>query len=288
MKPHFSQIDLHTHSSASDGSLSPRELVRCAAVEGVTTLAVCDHNTVLGVAEAKDEGVKLNVEVVAGVELSMGERAEWHLLGLFVDAAAPSLKAAEEKLCAARRERHAGILDRLSALNITLSADDILMGNIPSRVHIARALVKAGVVKSVDLAFSKLLTPGRPAFVELKRISAREAVDAVLGAGGVAAIAHPLRHARLDGRMLDHLTLLREMGMRAVECHHPAHTPADALALERFCEREGLLVTGGSDFHGDLGATPGDTGSRWPLAAAHLSALRQEAFAQHHTMEESS
>ena len=255
-------IDLHTHTTASDGRLTPDELVARAAAVGVDVLSVTDHDTVAACGVAATRCAAAGIEFVAGIEITaIRDAIDVHTLGYFVDVDSPLLGAF---LTGQRRQRVARVrdmIDRLGELGIVLDADRILQPALddPSksagRPWIARALVEAGYVSTISEAFDRWLSPGRPAFMERAAASPEDVIARIHQAGGVASIAHPV----LVGRD-EWLPQFAEAGLDAIEAYHSKHdaeTTAHYLALAR---RLGLAVSGGSDFHADQthgGATLG-------------------------------
>ena len=244
-------IDLHAHTSASDGGDDPRALVEAAAAAGVEVLAVTDHDTVAAVAEARAAGLRLGVEVLAGCELTalVGDRVV-HVLLYGEGLLAPDLGEAVE---AARRGRHARNLavgERLRELTGVgyEEAAAIAGGSALSRAHFARALVARRVVADVAEAFDRYLSSGRPAYVPAPSVSVTDAVALAGKAGGVAVLAHPGRLG--DDERARVLAEALEAGVDGVEVWHPQHDAELRRSLAGLVERRGLLATGGSDYHG--------------------------------------
>ena len=193
-KDDMDRIDLHTHSNCSDGSLSPRELVQLAKKRDLRAIALTDHDTVAGVAEAVAAGKELGVEVVPGVEISAQyPPGTMHILGYCFTPSQPEFLKALKKLQEVRAARNPKIIERLQALGLEITTDEVL--NLSSgqvgRPHIAKALVNRGYVSSIDEAFSRYLQKGAVAYVEKFRFSPREAIALIRGAGGLAVLAHP-------------------------------------------------------------------------------------------------
>jgi len=243
------RIDLHTHTDASDGQLTPEGVIRAARDADVQVVGVTDHDTVDGLPEAAAHARALGVRLVPGIELSSDWRGtELHILGYFVEARDPALLAF---LAGARRARLArlhGMLTRLFRLGLAVSAEEVLAeardGNV-GRPHLARVLVRRGYVASSDEAFDRYLATDRPAYVPRPDVSAADAIQAIHAAGGLASWAHPGLHDR-DGALPE----LVAAGLDALEVYHPNHLPARAARYRRMAAARGLLVTGGSDFHG--------------------------------------
>jgi len=244
-------IDLHAHTSASDGGDDPRELVEAAAAAGVEVLAVTDHDTVAAVAEARVAGRRLGVEVLAGCELTalVGGRVV-HVLLYGDGLLAPDLGEAVEVARRGRHQRNLAIGARLLELTGVgyEEAAAIAGGSALSRAHFARALVARRVVVDVAQAFDRYLSSGRPAYVPAPNVPMTDAVALAGKAGGVAVLAHPGRLG--DGERDRVLAEAVEAGIDGIEVWHPQHDAELRRRLEGFVGRHGLLATGGSDYHG--------------------------------------
>ncbi len=265
-------IDLHAHTTASDGALSPTALVELARREGIGVLGVTDHDTVAGLDEALEAGARLGVEVIPGMEISCYyHRQEVHLLGYFVDHRRPALL---EQLSAWREERLGRMrqmVERLRRYGIHLDADQIGArgaGGSVGRPHVAKALVEGGHVATVEEAFDRFLAEGKPAYVPRQRVAVAQAIALVRGAGGLPVLAHPGIYHN-DGMMAD---LVRD-GLAGIEVVHRDHNDAATTRYRRLAARYDLVCTGGSDFHGLAGATPQRLGQP-SLPQADLDALR--------------
>jgi predicted metal-dependent phosphoesterase TrpH len=244
-------IDLHSHTTASDGEHPATELVRRAHAAGVTTLAVTDHDTVAGLSEAEVAAKRLGMRLVPGIELTafLGEN-EIHLLGHFIDASDANLATVGERLRKGRRTRMEKMLERLRAAGIAIEMSDVqaVAGSENlRRPHLARVLVNRGAAADISDAFAKYLGRGQVGFVEHPMLGVDEAIALVRGAHGVATVAHP-GVSRLDR------SLVREMkanGLGGLEVFHSDHgSPARELWLDVARELD-LVATAGSDFHGE-------------------------------------
>lgn len=260
-EPRF--VDLHTHSTASDGARAPRDVVRAASALGLSAIALTDHDTVDGLADAADEGRSSGVRVVPGVELSAVEAdAETHLLGLHLEDVG-RLEARLRDLKTMRLTRAQRIVSRLNELGVKVTIDDVLTqsgGGAVGRPHIARALVNDGWATDIRDAFDRYLGNGRAAFVPKDRLSMADAITMIHDAGGLAVLAHPGTsgtRARIES--------LASAGLDGVEVRHPSHTTEDATRLLSLVEHFHLVPSGGSDWHGlsEGGRTLG--GMRVPL-----------------------
>jgi predicted metal-dependent phosphoesterase TrpH len=240
--------DLHLHTTASDGKLSPRELVRAAKASGLRAFAVTDHDTVAGIPEAMEEARSLGIDVIPGVEVSANfGAASIHVLGLFIDPRDASLLKFFAEAGERRIERIHEMVRKLGRLGIRIDARAVFLRSTHGTVgrpHVAEELVEQGVVKTLKEAFEKFLAQGRPAYVGYEKVTLRDAVDLIRGAGGVASLAHPV--------CLDDDSLIPGMvgdRLQALEVFHRDHTPEKAAEYVRLAESLGLLQSGGSDFH---------------------------------------
>ena len=250
-------IDLHTHSDASDGTDTPSELVAKAAAAGLDVLAITDHDTTGGWAEAAAarpatlgliRGSEFSTQVRAG-----GYAASIHLLGYLFDPNDPVVVDEQARLKAERRRRGLAIVERMVAGGLPISAEQVLRiaGNAPvGRPHIGRALVESGVVDSVDQAFASHLSGRGPYYVQKIDTDLLSAVRMIRSAGGASVIAHP--RGRGEGRVLsaELIGTLAEAGLTGLEVDHPDHNAAERAELRDIAARFGLLTTGSSDYHG--------------------------------------
>lgn len=245
-------IDLHAHTNFSDGALPPKALVRLARDRGVSVLAVTDHDTLAGIPEALAKGTLAGLQIVPGVEVTAHvDDLEVHILGHFVDPDDARLGRFLASSRVDRIERIRHMLDKLWSLGLPLDAQEILdhaSDSSVGRPRLAQAMVERGYVATVQEAFDRYLTPGRPAHVERAMIPAAEVIAAIKQAGGVPSLAHPGVHGRDDV-----IPRLREQGLMGLEVHHPDHDTDAVFHYERMRLRYGMLAVGGSDFHG----TPG-------------------------------
>ena len=241
--------DLHSHTTASDGALSPRELVRLAARQGVRVLAVTDHDSVSGLPEAIDEAARHGIEIVPGLEINCDvEGAEVHILGYCVDWQAQWFETFLAEQRAERTARVHRIVERLGELGVSLTAGEVFAickEGSPGRPHVAQAMVKRGYVKSVREAFDRYLRSGGPASVPRRRLTPVEAVQVIRRAHGVPVMAHPGLANRDE--MIPELV---EAGLGGIETFYPEHSAGQIEAYRTICRERGLIPTGGSDYHG--------------------------------------
>lgn len=280
--------DLHTHTTASDGLLPPAELVRQAKRAGLAAVAITDHDTVAGIAEALDEGERLGIMVVPGVEVStVAAGTDIHILGYYTKADDPEWLQRLESLRRLRERRNQLIVDKLAALGIPISMEDVLAaarsGNehgssdaeddsSVGRPHIAKALIQKGIVATMKEAFDRYLAAGAAAYASVPRLHPFEAIEWIQAAGGTAVIAHPGLYGndRLVEEIIRH-------GAQGIEVYHSDHSEEDERRYARLADMYGLIVTGGSDFHGDRNGESyhGAVGSR-RVPAGVLDRLRRE------------
>jgi predicted metal-dependent phosphoesterase TrpH len=250
----MSRIDLHLHTTHSDGSLPPAAVLALAHKAGVTALAITDHDITTGIPEALQAGASLGIEVIPGVEISsrFGE-SELHILGYFLDWQDPALHARLAGLRASRHSRNPQIIERLRAMGQDITYDEVreLAGTESvGRPHIARVLMNKGYVKSAKEAFDRFLAQGKPAYVPRELPDPAEAMAWIRAAKGVPVLAHPL-WAKQNGEGLFALCgRLKTEGLGGMEVHYSTHNPKQTAELLDIAKRLDLLVTGGSDFHG--------------------------------------
>jgi predicted metal-dependent phosphoesterase TrpH len=246
-------IDLHTHSSASDGTDSPATLVRKAARLGLAALALTDHDTLAGLEEARAEAESLGLEFVPGVEIAVRHSpGELHLLGLFTPLSAPSLDKALSVIRNKRDLRNQAMLNRLKALGIALDVEEIrAKGPAAGRLHIAAAMLGRGYVQNLPEAFDRYLGAGRAAYVPRELLSPADGVKLLLDAGTIVVLAHPFLYPGMTPLTLDALlTELRPCGLNALEVWHNTHGPDQIRTCQDLARKHNLLVSGGTDYHG--------------------------------------
>ena len=250
------RIDLHTHSRASDGTDTPSGLVRAAAAAGLDVLAITDHDTAAGWAEAAGAAEDAGVELVPGMEISTRHRGRSvHLLGYLPDATYPPLIEALDRVLEGRESRVPLMIERLRALGIDVTAEDVRRAShgtaATGRPHVADALVTLGVVADRDEAFATYLGWGKPAHVDRYAVPLVDALRLVTEAGGVAVIAHPWGRGGLGRPDEETLSGLQELGLAGIEVDHQDHDDAARDRLHAIARNLGLVATGASDYHGD-------------------------------------
>ncbi len=248
-------IDLHVHTTASDGSMTPTQLVQYAAKKKLSAIAITDHDTINGVEEAIMAGEKYNVEVMPGIEISVDYQYELHILGYNIDYKSQSLNDTLEKLKIFRQQRNPKMVKRLKTLGLDISMEDveeIAKGDIIARPHIAAVMVKKGYVGSIEEAFHKYLADGKAAYVKRQRLTPQEGIALIKKAGGIAVLAHPiyLEQNGIDLELL--LMTLKRVGLDGIEGYYPDYSDDMHQHYIALAKKHHLLVTGGSDFHGDF------------------------------------
>jgi predicted metal-dependent phosphoesterase TrpH len=247
-------VDLHTHSTFSDGSDDPATLVRLARAAGLTALALTDHDTLGGIGEARAAAAGTRLDLIPGVELSVDwEPGPAHLLAYFVEPGPGPLADRLVELQEGRARRNREILGALTTLGMPLCPDDLRpTPGLVGRPHIAAALVRAGHVATLQDAFDLYLAGGRPAYRPRPRLTAAEAVRLTRRSGGVAVLAHPHTVAAAAADYADALVAFAALGGGGIECHYPDYPPELQAHLAGLARRLGLIPTGGSDYHGTL------------------------------------
>lgn len=247
-------IDLHIHTTASDGTDSPAQAVAKAGALGLAAIAVTDHDSVGGVAEAQEAGQALGVEVVAGIEISADYRGnKAHILGYFIDPAARALRPALDWAVNERADRNREIVGAMAAdgFDISLAAlDAAYPGSVLGRPHMAEYLMKKGYVATVKEAFDRYLGEGRPYYRPKKRMAMERAAALIGEAGGVAVLAHPLQYGYTGEELEAFIAAAQKAGCLALEAYYAEHSPQQQAFLLETAARYGMGVSGGSDYHG--------------------------------------
>lgn len=247
-------IDLHTHSTASDGRLTPTELVNAAADGGVQCLALTDHDTTAGLGAAQLAAEQRQIQFIPGVEISVTwQRRTLHIVGLAIDSQTPALKAGLEKLQATRVERAQTIarkLEKLGVENAYKKAEQAANGGQITRTHFARLLIEAGICATMQQCFKRYLKPGKPAYASVQWAALEQAINWIHTAGGVAVLAHPLAYGMTGAWRARTLQAFSRAGGNAIEVHCGNSNPQDIKISAASALEYGLLGSVGSDFHG--------------------------------------
>jgi predicted metal-dependent phosphoesterase TrpH len=248
-------VDLHLHTTASDGVMTPSEIVRYAKSKGLQAIAITDHDTIEGLEEGLSEGRKIGFEVIPGIEISAEHSpGSMHLLGFFIDIHHALLNEKLGYLQKARAERNPKIVEKLNRLGIEVTYEEVLKasgGGQVGRPHIAQVLFEKGYVRSFQEAFERFLGKGAQAYVEKFRFSPKESIHFIREAKGIAVLAHP-NTLKMNGYSeLENLVLqLIKEGLKGIEVYYPEHNVLEVAKYKALSERHGLLMTGGTDYHG--------------------------------------
>jgi predicted metal-dependent phosphoesterase TrpH len=255
-------IDLHIHSTASDGSLTPAEIIDHAQRLNLAAIAITDHDSIYGSKEALRTGIPPSLKFLTGVEISAAHppffpgSGSFHILGYCIRLDNYAFNQTLNRLQQARKNRNPKILKRLNELGLKISLEDVnqtVANGQLGRPHIAHAMFKMGFVESMDEAFDKFLGAGKPAYVDKDRIGCEEAIKIIRGAGGVPVLAHPaLLNIDDDCRLDELIQNLIKIGMRGIEVYYPEHSSEQIQHYTELADKYHLLMTGGTDFHGSI------------------------------------
>ncbi len=248
-------IDLHVHTTASDGQYTPSEIIRKAADLGIGTIAITDHDTYAGLEEGALEAKKLGINFVPGIEMNInGSKGEFHLLGLGIDHISDSLKVAVENLQKNRILRNEQIIAKMQAAGVDISIEEMIEkfpNTIIGRPHFAAMLEEKGIVRKRQQAFDKYLAKGKPWYCERVGTNLDEAVVAIRESNGIPVIAHPMSLYLSWGKLPAALKDIYERGVMGLEAFHPGARMTDCLRLEECARQIGYFITAASDFHGE-------------------------------------
>ncbi len=248
-------IDLHVHTTASDGQYTPAQIIQKAADKNIKVIAITDHDTTAGLEEAKRAGAELGVTVVPGIEINITfPTGEFHLLGLGLKEPSKSLNIIVENVIKNRFERNSMIIQKMNEDGVDIRLEELeadFPGTVLGRPHFAAELVKHGVVKTRQQAFDQYLARGRKWYVPRVCTNLDEAIVAIRESGGVPVIAHPMSLYLSWGRLPEFLTDCYEKGVVGIEAFHPGARVTECLRLEELGRKIGFVITAGSDFHGE-------------------------------------
>lgn len=246
------EIDLHVHTTASDGTCTPAGAVKLAHDIGLKAIAVTDHDTESGYAEALEEGRKLGVEVVPGIEISTKYGVAVHILGYYIDPGSEKLRPVLDWVINDRNRRNEKMAGLMAAdgLPVSYEAMKQRFGEAIGRPHFARLLVELGLAGSVDDAFARYVEKGRKYYLPRTIMPIETAVGTIRECGGIAVLAHPFQYRKTDAELRELIEHCMEHGLRGMECRYSGYGPEKVEYLEKLAEEYGLLKTGGSDFHG--------------------------------------
>ncbi|GHV90068.1 phosphatase [Spirochaetia bacterium] len=261
-------VDLHTHSNASDGSLSPKELIQEAAKRGLSAIALTDHDTINGLEDARNEAAIQGIRFIPGIEIEITNKGpgEFHLLGLGITRPSPAFRKAVAELSRLREARNREILDKMHEFSIEATYEEVLAlsgGHSVGRPHFAALLVNRGLVKNREQAFSRYLGAGKPFYAPKAGLDFERAAALIRESGGIPVLAHPMSLYVAWGRLPDLIRDLKDKGLAGIEAWHPTAKVRACRRLEELGKELGLYITAGSDFHGEarpdrkLGITAG-------------------------------
>lgn len=249
------RVDFHTHSTRSDGTMTPTQLIHHAKKMGLSAIALTDHDSVDGIAEAKAAAEEVGIEFIPGIEFSAAEDTETHIIGLFLDPENETLLATIEKLKSSRRRRMEDVCYKLRGLGFDVTHDEALEaagGTFVGRAHIAKVMVEKGYCSTVRECFDKYIGLGKPAYSEKTELTAVEAVKAIRASGGIAYLAH-LNQTGFDiDRLRTLLQKLKDAGLNGIEGYYPEYTPEHIRQYRNLAIELKLSLGGGSDFHGSM------------------------------------
>ena len=250
------RIDLHTHSYASDGSLSPAEVVKAAKNANLKAIALTDHDTIDGVREALEAAGQLDIECIPGIELSaFYKNLEVHIVGLFLNIDDPKLNQRLNDFRMIRENRNTRMIEKMQAAGVDITMEKLrkLEGDaVITRANIARYLLHIGYIQSINEAFDKYLSPGMPFFVQKTGVTPKDAIEAIRENGGIAILAHPLTYKFTRPELIECIETLKSYGLQGIETYYSTFSDADHRDMKRLADKYGLLHSGGSDFHGNV------------------------------------
>jgi len=255
-------IDLHIHSTASDGTLSPCEILRLAEKLHLGAISITDHDTLKGSEELVKAAASSDVRVLTGIEISTIAPASYapagsfHVLGYGIRLNDPALNQALETLQQARENRNPFIISRLNAMGLDITLEEVIQASGEAQIgrpHIAGLMVKKGFVRTFDEAFDVYLGFNKPAYVDKYRLDCQQAIAMIAAAGGTPVLAHPfLLRISDDSRLESLVATLKDMGLQGIEVYYPEHSPENVAFYSRLAQSHHLAITGGTDFHGAI------------------------------------
>ncbi len=247
-------VDLHVHSNASDGTLTPAKVVELAALKGLSAIALTDHDTIEGIPEAQKAAQNLPLEVIPGIELScVYQEEEIHILGLYVDLSDKEFLAQTDRLKDIRIKRNEEMINRFQKAGINISLCEVQAGNpgtVITRAHFARILLEKGYVKSMDQAFKKYLSYTGPYCPRKEKITPEHAMKMLGNCGASPVLAHPYQYHLGDKKTEELVSFLKELGLHGLEVYHSSNNQYESGKLKKLAKKYQLFPTGGSDFHG--------------------------------------
>lgn len=247
-------IDLHTHSNASDGSMTPKELIFHAKEAGLSAVALTDHDTADGIALAKEAAKEAGIEFIPGIEFAAYYKdREVHIVGLFIDETNREFITATQQAAADRAKRNAQMIQRMQEAGIDISLEALYAeegDGILTRANFAACLIRRGAASSVNEAFKKYLDKGRPFYIPRKKLLPEDAIRYIHVSGGIAVLAHPLLYHFTDNELDTCMADLKSLGIDALEAYYSRNRLFDTGRMKALAKKYGLVLSGGSDFHG--------------------------------------
>lgn len=246
--------DLHTHSTASDGTFSPSDVAELAKDAGLASVALTDHDTTDGLDEFMEAGRSLGIETIPGIELAAGyKNTELHIVGLFVDYKSSALKESMKFIVNERNERNKKMIKALSRIGMEISLRELeenAGGNIITRAHYANVMVNRGYVKNKEEAFDRYISSGRPGYVKRETLTPKTCIEVIRKSGGIPVLAHATLYGYGYLEIHNLVGELKGYGLMAMETMYSTYTPRQSEELRKICEYYKLMKSGGSDFHG--------------------------------------
>lgn len=246
------KIDLHVHTTASDGTCTPEGVVRLASEQGLAAIAITDHDTVSGYAEAAQAGKNLGVEIVPGIEISTKFKGAVHILGYYIDPDAPELKSVLDWVVEDRDSRNRKMAELMAADGIPVSYEMMRQrfGEVIGRPHFARMLIELGYAADMRDAFDRYVEKGRRYYMPRSILSIERSIEVIVKAGGIPVLAHPYQYRLEEPELRGLIEHCMGSGLMGMECRYSGYDSVQSARLERLAEEYGLIKTGGSDFHG--------------------------------------
>ena len=248
-------IDLHTHTTFSDGTYSPEEIIKLCHKSNLKAIAITDHDTIDGIKYARDIAKELNIELIEGIEFSADYKGiEIHVLGYFLDIENKELLSLLEDLKISRDKRNKELIKKLNDIGLDISFEyvkSLSNGGLITKAHFGKAIVKKGYAKTMKEAFSLYLGKGKPAYVSRVLISYKDAIKYILNAGGIPVLAHPMIYKLSDKDLEIAIKDLKDSGLKGIECYYPSNSLSQTNFLLSLAKKYDLKVTAGSDFHGE-------------------------------------
>lgn len=251
----MSFIDLHTHTTYSDGTYTPEQLIKYALKKELKAIAITDHDTIDSISEGKYYSEKYNIEFISGIEISTHfNKKEIHIVGLFIDEKSPELINKLYILKEKRKKRNIYMVSQLNKIGVDINYEElknISNGKIITRAHFAKLMLKKGYGKTIKECINNYLVQGKPAYVEKESLNYIESINLITSSGGIAVIAHPFEYNLNDTELEKMIKLFIQYGICAIECFYPTHTLEETKKLLNLCQKYNIKPSGGSDFHGE-------------------------------------